>query len=362
MIPSLLSSLLISTFSSTISYRNCPTALALIICSYIKQFDPFDDHSALELFKMTLVAFSPLYITLCFTALTVDVVGKWLLLGRRKAGEYAWDQSSYCQRWQMYLTLQEIRRGERHKTGVLDMIQGSQFLVWYFRALGATIGNNVCLYPNGGDPMFTEPDLVTIGDFVGVDDASLIAHINTRGVFRLNPLVVGNGCILKSMSRLLSGATMEPHSILLEHTLVLAGEQVEAGSVWQGWPSRSQVSLKAYRQQVNYNLDQVSMQTIRTLRSATKKPRPTEEEEGIAMKQSPSHPSIGIAIKKLTPQRKGSKDNLKKLSLDDDTVLNHKTQSAFNMKDDMDGYDDRQPLLFSFSGTKDKKKSSYTDL
>lgn len=36
-----------------------------------------------------------------------------------------------------------------------------------------------------GDPMMTEPDLVTIEDFVGVDDASLIAHINTRGIFRL---------------------------------------------------------------------------------------------------------------------------------------------------------------------------------
>ena len=64
------------------------------------------------------------------------------------------------------------------------MIQGSQYLVWYFRALGANIGNNVCLYPNGGDPMMTEPDLVTIEDFVGVDDASLVGHINTRGIFR----------------------------------------------------------------------------------------------------------------------------------------------------------------------------------
>jgi hypothetical protein len=80
--------------------------------------------------------------------------------------------------------LQEIRRGERRKTGILDMIQGSQYLVWYYRALGASIGNNVCLYPNGGDPMLTEPDLVTIEDFVSVDDASLVAHINTRGIFR----------------------------------------------------------------------------------------------------------------------------------------------------------------------------------
>ena len=85
----------------------------------------------------------------------------------------------------MYLTLQEIRRAERRRTGILDLIEGSQYLVWYFRALGASIGDNVCLYPNGGDPMMTEPDLVTIGDNASIDDASLIAHINTRGTFRL---------------------------------------------------------------------------------------------------------------------------------------------------------------------------------
>jgi hypothetical protein len=166
------------------SYRNCYTPLALIICSYLLQFDPFDERSPLQLFQVTFLAFMPLHATLCALALLMDVGGKWAILGRREQGEFAWDQSSYCQRWQMYLTLQEIRRGERHKTGILDMIQGSQYLVWYFRLLGATIGNNVCLYPNGGDPMMTEPDLVTIEDFAGVDDASLIAHINTRGIFR----------------------------------------------------------------------------------------------------------------------------------------------------------------------------------
>lgn len=41
-------------------------------------------------------------------------------------------------------------------------------------------------------------DLVTIGDDASIDDASLIAHINTRGIYRLNPLSVGKGCVLKS--------------------------------------------------------------------------------------------------------------------------------------------------------------------
>ncbi len=46
--------------------------------------------------------------------------------------------------------------------------------------MGATIGKNVCLYPNGADPPMTEPDLVLIEDNACVDDASLVCHINSR--------------------------------------------------------------------------------------------------------------------------------------------------------------------------------------
>ena len=48
--------------------------------------------------------------------------------------------------------------------GLLTLLNGSQYLVWYFKLLGCSIGENVCLYPNGGDPMMTEPDLVAIKD------------------------------------------------------------------------------------------------------------------------------------------------------------------------------------------------------
>lgn len=233
------------------SFRNCPTALSLILCNLIIEFDKVEYHPPLFLFQLSILSFIPLHIGLVFVALSIDILGKWILLSRREPGTYSWDYSSYCQRWQLYLTLQEIRRAERHKSGILDMIQGSIYLVYYFRALGATIGENVCLYPNGGDPMMTEPDLVTLGDHCGVDDASLIAHINTRGVFRLNPLEVGAGSVLKSMTRLLSGAAMEKNSMLLEHTLVLAGERVDQGVAWQGWPSSQQIPLTIHRDDIS---------------------------------------------------------------------------------------------------------------
>jgi hypothetical protein len=44
-----------------------------------------------------------------------------ICIGRRKQGAYPWDESDYCQKWQVYLTLEEIRRGERRKTGTYMM-------------------------------------------------------------------------------------------------------------------------------------------------------------------------------------------------------------------------------------------------
>lgn len=123
-------------------------------------------------------------------------------------------------------------------------------MIWFFRALGSKIGKNVCLYPHGADPMMTEPDIVEIGDNVCIDDASVIGHYNTRGNFSLNAISIGEGCVLKSNSRLLSGAAMLPNSMLLEHTLVMGGDIVDENSVWQGWPSHTFQNLPSYKNKV----------------------------------------------------------------------------------------------------------------
>lgn len=170
---------------------------------------------------------------------TAVVIGaKWLLLGRRLPGNYDWDKSPYCQSWQLYLTIEKLRRYCFRGHGILGMLTGTHWLVMYFRALGGTIGDNCALFANGRPSlMFTEPDLITIGDRTVVDDASVVAHINTRGKFDLNRLEIGERCVLRSGSRLLSGAMMRDDSALLEHTLVMGGDVVEKGWTMQGWPA-----------------------------------------------------------------------------------------------------------------------------
>ncbi len=104
--------------------------------------------------------------------------------------------------------------------------------------MGATIGKDCALFA-GGRPslMFTEPDLLMLGDRVSVDDASLVGHVNSRGKFSLNELSVGDRSVLRSGSRLLSGARMGRDCVLLEHTLIMAGDVADDGVTYQGWPA-----------------------------------------------------------------------------------------------------------------------------
>ncbi|KAJ6485731.1 acetyl-CoA synthetase-like protein [Mycena sanguinolenta] len=173
------------------------------------------------------------------------VVTKWLLLGRRKEGRYSWDKSSYCQRWQIHLTLSRFIYKGYGNGGVLAPLTGTVYIVWYFRALGAKIGKNCAIYAGGKAGLMTEPDLVELGANVNLDDCSVVAHINSRGHFALNSMKIGNGCALRSGSRLLSGASMEDSSMLCEHTLLTSGDVADANSVYSGWPAK-QVDEKWY--------------------------------------------------------------------------------------------------------------------
>lgn len=171
-------------------------------------------------------------------SLAIIIVAKWVLLGRRQPGNYSWDKSSYCQRWQIFLTIEKLRLRCFQGSGLLGMFTGTAYMVWYFRAMGAEIGKDCALFVNGRPSlMLTEPDLLTLGDRVTVDDASLVGHINTRGKFDLNRLRVGDRSVLRTNSRLLSGAEMGPDSCLLEHTLIMAGDVVDEGATMQGWPA-----------------------------------------------------------------------------------------------------------------------------
>ncbi|KAL2818783.1 hypothetical protein BDW59DRAFT_181831 [Aspergillus cavernicola] len=170
--------------------------------------------------------------------LAVVIGTKWLVMGRRTEGSYHWDRSSYNQRWQFFLTVESLIKDSYRGIGVLPMLSSTAYLSLYYRLMGAQIGADCALLANG-DPniMLTEPDMVTLGDRVAVDDASLVCHLNTRGEFELHPLKVGDRSILRTGSRLMSGSSMGSDACLMEHTLVLSGDHVDDQTTMQGWPA-----------------------------------------------------------------------------------------------------------------------------
>ncbi|KAF4553860.1 AMP-binding enzyme-like protein 22 [Elsinoe fawcettii] len=235
---------LYSSFLSifTAFYWNVGTTTSVQIVAFMLPFfgqlvSPSHVFRPLLIYALFTVSISILQTFLAVLALALVIAAKWILLGRRKAGNYDWDKSPYCQRWQLYLTIERLRRHCYGGQGILGLLTGTHYMVLYFRALGAKIGRDCALFASGSPScLFTEPDLLTLGDRVGIDDASLVCHINSRGVFDLNELHVGEGSVLRSGSRLLSGAKMAKGTVLMEHTLVMAGDEVEEGTVRQGWP------------------------------------------------------------------------------------------------------------------------------
>jgi acyl-CoA synthetase (AMP-forming)/AMP-acid ligase II/acetyltransferase-like isoleucine patch superfamily enzyme/acyl carrier protein len=225
-------------------YWNVPTVLTVQLLyrivnrSHVSHVYGESIYRPLVMLSTLLLCLSFFEILFSLIALAICIAAKWILLGRRHEGNYDWDKSPYCQRWQILLTIERIRGSQLGANGILMLLTGTHYLAAYFRLLGGTIGKDCALFAGGEMTLsFTEPDLLTLGDRVAVDDASLVAHINSRGTFDLNPLVVGDRSILRTGSRLLSGAVMGKDTCLLEHTLVMTGDDVEDGTTCQGWPA-----------------------------------------------------------------------------------------------------------------------------
>jgi acetyltransferase-like isoleucine patch superfamily enzyme len=143
--------------------------------------------------------------------------------------------SDYCQNWELYQIVARIRNPGR--MNFMDFIAGTPFIAGFFRLSGCTIGKDCCLYPSGAEPFMPEPDLVYMGDRCVIDCASVVCHLNTRGNFELAKITLGNHVTLRTGSRIQQGVEMESGSMLLEKSLAMTGEIIEANSVWQGAPA-----------------------------------------------------------------------------------------------------------------------------
>lgn len=202
-------------------------------------FRDFDNnghhHSFGHIYFATLTCFIVTHFVRVLLWLVVELSAKKLFIGKRKPGRYNYDTSSYAQRWELYQLVVKIRKLSR--LNLLQFIAGTPYMNWYFRCNGGKVGKDCCLYPSGADPFMPEPDLCRFGSGCVIDCASIVCHLNTRGNFELQRIVVEDKCTLRTRSRIQQGVVMETGSQLLEKSLAMTGEVIDSRSVWQGGPA-----------------------------------------------------------------------------------------------------------------------------
>ncbi|KAJ6584022.1 hypothetical protein DFH09DRAFT_911062 [Mycena vulgaris] len=238
------------TVLSAIYWSVSAIAAAQVLCLvYLNDNNPVTAMEHPSWFRMVVIysliaiCFVVVLNTQAILAILWVVATKWIIIGRRQDGQYAWDTSSYCQRWQLHLVLSILLDKGYDNGGVLGPLTGTAYFVWYLRAMGARIGTDCALYPGGQVGPMTEPDLVHLGDNVSLDECSVGAHINSRGNFALNGFEIGDGCAVRAGSRLLPGASMEDSSMLCEHTLLASGDVADSGAAYSGWPAKPMEGL-----------------------------------------------------------------------------------------------------------------------
>jgi hypothetical protein len=191
--------------------------------------------------------------------LAIELSAKWAIMGMRQVGRYNYDLCDYAQRWELYQMIAKIRKFSRYT--FLQFFFGTPYMSAYFRWNGGDIGKDCCLYPSGADPFMPEPDLVQMGDRCVVDCASIVCHLNTRGNFELIKIIMEDECTLRTRSRIQQGVYMEHGSQLLEKSLALTGEVIEADSVWQGGPASFWFAYDKAVKTVPYGSTDVSFET-----------------------------------------------------------------------------------------------------
>ena len=154
--------------------------------------------------------------------------GKWLIAGRLRAGSYPlWGLTYY--RWWLADRLVE--------SAPVYLLSGSSLYVWWLRALGARIGDDVII----GSMTLRAPELLDIGHNVSIGNAVNFENARVeRGRLLLGAIRVAQDACIASYA-VLEGNTSVGKAAHLEGQSALAdGDIVPDARVFSGSPARDQ--------------------------------------------------------------------------------------------------------------------------
>jgi non-ribosomal peptide synthetase-like protein len=156
---------------------------------------------------------------------------KWLVIGRYQPFvRPLW--SNFVWRLEFVNALYEFLSSPL----ILQALQGTPFLSWYLRLLGAKIGN-MCYIDTTG---FLEWDLIDIGDRTCIgEDAVMQTHLFEDRILKASDLKIGSDCSVGASSVVLYDTVMHDGSQLDSLSLLMKGETLQPGTHWKGIPARN---------------------------------------------------------------------------------------------------------------------------
>jgi non-ribosomal peptide synthetase-like protein len=174
-------------------------------------------------------------------ALVLPVVSKWVLVGRVQPGIYPLWGWFFLRFWLV---------DKMMAMAPLALMNGTPLLSAYYRLLGAKIGRQVII----ASPLLHLPDLVTIGSETAVNTGShIFCYQVEQNRLCIEPVHIGEKCIIGSSSVLMPGAAMEDGAELGAQSFLGAGENIPAGNLFSGSPARM-ASSRATKEDAENNV------------------------------------------------------------------------------------------------------------
>ncbi|HWR41228.1 MAG TPA: Pls/PosA family non-ribosomal peptide synthetase [Patescibacteria group bacterium] len=175
----------------------------------------------------TLAALSLFTVTLPMLFVAAVLI-KWLLLGRIQSGSYPLWGEYYFRYWFVRQMVRSLP---------IQFFVGSPLLNWFYRLMGADIGQGVYL----GSADLIAFDLLTIGagSTVGTGSSVNGAWVD-RGMLHLAPIVIGEDCTVGNRSVLSGNNRLETGAALGDLSLLPEGVSIPANELWSGSPAKFQ--------------------------------------------------------------------------------------------------------------------------
>jgi len=137
--------------------------------------------------------------------------------------------------WSPYVWLNEVVNGayEAIAAPIISMFFGTALAAPLLRLFGCKIGKH-CFIETA---LFGEFDLVTIGDYVSLNNNTIIQnHLFEDRIFKASTLTIGNGCSTGNMSVVLYDSEMREGSAIGPLSLLMKGETLPEHTQWTGIP------------------------------------------------------------------------------------------------------------------------------